>query len=92
MGYHTFILLAGLVRKAGFETNGHPKNRLIFHLSHPRSDGTSINANTDEKYKHVKYRDLDFAVARLLYLGKNCYMSKTGIIVEFWSFGRMSGC
>lgn len=69
----------GLVRKAGFTADGKPKTRLIFHLSHPRVSGTSVNAFTDENYKHVKYKDLDVAVALCLRAGPGCYMAKTGL-------------
>lgn len=70
----------GLVKKAGFTEDGKPKTRLIFHLSHPRISKTSINDYTDERFKHVKYKDLDHAVRICLQRGRNCYMAKTGTI------------
>ena len=34
------------------------KTRLIFHLSYPRNTGKSVNANTPERLKKVKYCDV----------------------------------
>lgn len=68
----------GLVPKPGFTDEGKPKTRLIFHLNHSRKLKNSINHNTDENFKHVKYKDLDYAVMLCQEQGKNCFMSKTG--------------
>lgn len=76
--FYTVIQLIGLVRKAGFNEDGTPKTRLIFHLSHPRANQSSVNDYTDENFKHVKYKDLDFGVRLCLKLGPGSFMSKTG--------------
>ena len=56
----------GLVPKANGET------RLIFHLSYDFKDSgqTSLNAKTPEQKCHVKYKDLDHAIAVSLELLK----------------------
>ena len=55
----------GLVPK-----DGGTKTRLIFHLSHPRKNGTSVNANTPEEMKTVHYKDFDEALKLCLKLSK----------------------
>ena len=72
-----FQSLIGLVDKDwGRDT------RLIFHLSYPRTDHTSVNVNTPDEFRHVKYIDFDEAIVlclwhiqdneqQVLYLGKS---------------------
>ena len=67
----------GLVPKDGNKT------RLIFHLSHPRGRGTSVNANTDTEKCTVKYKDFDCAIKLLLKLGKNCKVAKSDCTSAF---------
>ena len=51
----------GLVPK-----DGGSKTRLIFHLSFPKNESSSVNANTPKELSTVKYQDFDDAVRIIL--------------------------
>ena len=78
----------GLVPK-----DGGKKTRLIFHLSYPRRQkddpkpSTSINANTPDDMKSVKYKDIDKAIMLCLKEGKSCYLGKSDMSSAFRHFG-----
>ena len=57
----------------GLVPKSNDKTWLIFHLSYDFKDSgqTSLNANTPEQKCHVKYKDLDHAIAVSLELLKN---------------------
>ena len=60
------------------------KTRLIFHLSFPRGTGKSVNENTPEELKTVKYKDIDQAVRICLKKGsKRLYASKSDMTAAF---------
>ena len=73
----------GLVPK-----DGGRKTRLIFHLSYPRKGKniTSINANTPEEMKKVKYKEFDDAVKLCLKFGRNCAVAKSDMSAAFRHF------
>ena len=81
--FETYIQsLIGLVPK----DNG--KNvRLIFHLSHPQKDGTSVNANTPRDKCSVSYPDFSRAIELFLLAGKNCGISKSDFSAAFRNLG-----
>ena len=71
------------------------KTRLIFHLSYPRNEGTSVNENTPKELSTVSYADFDEAIKLCLRAGKNCKIGKSdmtsafrhlGIKKEHWKF------
>ena len=53
------------------------KTRLIFHLSYPRNDTTSVNANTPKHLCTVKYPDFEKAVKMCVKSGKSCKAAKS---------------
>ena len=59
------------------------KTRLIFHLSHPRGKGTSVNACTPPEITKVKYSDFDEAVLLCIKAGKNCKIGKSDLSAAF---------
>ena len=68
----------GLVPK-----DGGKKTRLIFHLSHPRKDTTSVNFNTPQEFTTVKYYDFDDAIRICLREGKGCKIAKSDLSSAF---------
>ena len=68
----------GLVPK-----DGGTKTRLIFHLSHPRGTGTSVNACTPQKLTKVKYKDIDQAILLCLQEGPFCQAAKSDLTAAF---------
>ena len=68
----------GLVPK-----DGGKKTRLIFHLSHPKGAGTSVNACIPEKYCSVRYPDFEQAVKMCKEAGKNCRAGKSDMSAAF---------
>ena len=68
----------GLVPK-----DGGTKTRLIFHLSYPRSDNSSVNAGIPKDKCSVHYPSFDEAVRRCLEEGKGCYISKSDMSMAF---------
>ena len=61
--------------------------RLIFHLSHPRSEGMSVNANTPKEKSTVVYLDFSKAIELCLKAGKACKMSKSDFSLAFRHLG-----
>ena len=59
------------------------KTRLIFHLSYPRETGLSVNENTPEELKSVKYQDFDDAVKLCIAAGKDCYGGMSDLTSAF---------
>ena len=59
------------------------KTRLIFHLSYPRGEGTSVNACTLPELTHVNYADFDQAVRLCLKNGVNCKIGKSDLSAAF---------
>ena len=57
--------------------------RLIFHLSHPRGTGTSVNANTPEELCTVKYPDFSEAIRLCMREGKSCKISRSDMSAAF---------
>ena len=51
--------------------------RLIFHLSHPRGKGTSINANTPQELSKVSYPQFDEAIRLCIKQGIGCHISRS---------------
>ena len=69
------------------------RTRLIFHLSYPRGDGTSVNANTPKELCFVKYPDFSDAVKLCLRFGKGiCYCSKSDWRSAFRQFPLRKEC
>ena len=71
----------GLVPK-----DGGKKTRLIFHLSHPRGEGLSVNENTPEELSRVKYPDFDEAVRlciKCIEKKGNCVLGKSDMTSAF---------
>ena len=52
--------------------------RLIFDLSHPR-DGSSINENIPDVFKHVKYSSVGHFIRKIMILGPGAYLAKCDI-------------
>ena len=72
----------GLVPKdGGIDT------RLIFHLSHPKNKGTSVNANTPEDLCKVVYPMFDDAIKLCLGEGKGCMLGKSDAKAAFRNLG-----
>ena len=59
------------------------KTRLIFHLSHPRDQGTSVNQNTPTELSTVKYKDFDEVVKLCISVGKGCFAGKSDLTSAF---------
>ena len=58
--------------------------RTIFHLSHPKSSSTSVNANISKENYSLEYVKIDDAIKLLIIqLGKGSYMAKTDICSAF---------
>ena len=72
----------GLVPK-----NGGKDTRLIFHLSHPRGRGTSVNANTPKEKCTVKYPDFNEAIQICLQEGRGCKIAKSDMQSAFRNLG-----
>ena len=72
----------GLVPKDGGKST-----RLIFHLSHPRKTGKSVNANIPTVYCSVSYPDFMEAVQLCMKEGVNCKMSKSDMSSAFRNLG-----
>ena len=68
----------GLVPK-----DGGKKTRLIFHLSYPRNEGTSVNANTPQEFTSVAYPSFEEAVLLCLRAGKGCFAGKSDLTAAF---------
>ena len=68
----------GLVPK-----DGGTKTRLIFHLSHPRGTGRSVNANTPKEKCSVRYPDFDQAIRLVQKFGKFCKLGKSDLTSAF---------
>ena len=70
----------GLVPK-----DGGKNTRLIFHLSYPRNSlKQSVNANTPDQLKRVKYSDFDQAVLLCIEEGGEfCFLSKSDMSAAF---------
>ena len=70
----------GLVPK-----DGGKKTRLIFHLSFPKGEMTSVNANTPDELRHVEYKDFDEAVRLCLKISENpnCAAAKSDLSSAF---------
>ena len=65
--------------------------RLIFHLSHPRGTGKSVNANIPESLCKVKYPDFNDAIQICIQQGRKCYISKSDIQSAFRNLGIFPG-
>ena len=57
--------------------------RLIFHLSHPRGKGLSINENTLKHKCTVRYPDFNEAVQLCIHAGKSCTIAKSDFSTAF---------
>ena len=60
---------------------------LIFHLSHPRKDNTSVNANIPKDLCTVHYPDFNRAIQLCLRSGKGCKLSKSDMKSAFRNLG-----
>ena len=76
--YHYILSPVGLVPK-----DGGKKTRLIFHLSYPRDQGTSVNANTPSELCSVQYKNFEEAVRLCLRVGKACFAGKSDFSSAF---------
>ena len=63
------------------------ETRLIFHLSHPKGKGTSVNAGTPEDLCKVKYPAFDKAIQICLREGKNCKIGRSDAKSAFRNLG-----
>ena len=72
----------GLVPK-----DGGADTRLIFHLSHPRRLGTSVNANTPEELCKVTYPMFDEAVRLCIEERKSCLIGRSDTKAAFRNLG-----
>ena len=72
----------GLVPK-----DGGKDTRLIFHLSYPRTDGTSLNACTPKELCSVKYADFGDAIRLCALAGQNCAIGKSDMKSAFRNLG-----
>ena len=59
------------------------KTRLIFHLSYPKHDNTSVNARIPKHYCSVAYPDFDQAVKLCVLAGKNAKMGRSDMSMAF---------
>ena len=57
--------------------DGGKKTRLIFHLSHPKGKGTSVNARIPKEKCTVKYPDFEDAVKLCLASERGCKVGKS---------------
>ena len=57
--------------------------RTIFHLSHPKATGTSMNNHISKDIYSLKYVKIDDAINLIIQLGKGSYMAKTDICSAF---------
>jgi hypothetical protein len=57
--------------------------RTIFHLSHPKSAGTSVNAHISKENYSLQYVKIDDAINLIIQLGKGSFMAKTDICSAF---------
>ena len=67
--------------------DGGKDTRLIFHLSHPRGRGLSVNENTDKKLCSVKYPSFDEAIELCIKAGKFCKLAKSDMTSAFRHLG-----
>ena len=72
----------GLVPK-----DGGKDTRLIFHLSYPRGQNKSVNANTPVDLCKIKYPDFNEAVQLCLKAGKACHIAKSDMKSAFRNLG-----
>ena len=72
----------GLVPK-----DGGKDTRLIFHLSYPRGQSISVNANTPEHICKVKYPDFNDAIQLCIRAGRGCRIAKSDIKSAFRNLG-----
>ena len=72
----------GLVLK-----DGGRETRLIFHLSHPRNKGMSVNANIPAEKCKVSYPDFNKAVHLCLKAGRFCFLGKADTRSAFRNLG-----
>ena len=72
----------GLVAK-----DGGKDVRLIFHLSHPRGRGTSVNFNPPKELCSVKYPDFAKAIHLCLKEGRGCKIAKSDMKSAFRNLG-----
>ena len=71
----------GLVPK-----DGGTKTRLIFHLSYPRTGGSSVNSEIPRNLCSVKYPDLESAIRLCQHIGKSSktiFLSKSDMSLAF---------
>ena len=60
------------------------KTRLIFHLSYPRDENTSVNSNTPKEFTSVQYPDFAEAVRLCMQWGEQiCYAAKSDLTSAF---------
>ena len=59
------------------------KYRMIHDLSHPKHDGTSVNAHIPREYCAVKYEDFDVVADLIVKNGPGCYIGKIDIESAF---------
>ena len=57
--------------------------RTIFHLSHPKATGTSVNDHISKDTYSLQYVKIDDAINLIIQLGKGSYMAKTDICSAF---------
>ena len=67
--------------------DGGRDTRLIFHLSYPRSKGTSLNVNTPKELCSVKYPDFSKVIELCRKAGINCKLSKSDMKSVFCNLG-----
>ena len=72
----------GLVSK-----DGGADCRLIFHLSHPHGDGTSVNVNTPKSLCTVKYPNFSEAIQLCLKTGCKCIIRRSDMRSAFRQLG-----
>ena len=61
--------------------------RLIFHLSYPRGEGTSVNESTPRKYCTVQYPDFTEAIELCIKEGKSCRIARSDVRSAFRNLG-----
>ena len=57
--------------------------RTIFHLSHPKASGNSVNDYISKENYSLQYVKLDDAINLIIQLGRGSYMAKTDICSAF---------
>ena len=60
---------------------------LIFHLSHPRGTGLSLNANTPLEQCKVNYPEFDKAIRLCITAGRNCKIARSDFSAAFRNLG-----